>query len=65
MQEGDVDWEDAAAVGAGTAGADRDLDGDDEDGGLDAYMAGAAASEQVTSAMMVQEPLQSRHIPCR
>ena len=51
MQEGDVDWEEAAVAGTAGEGDDAaDLDDEEEDGGLTAYAAGAANAEQVRSA---------------
>jgi hypothetical protein len=49
VQEGDVDWEDAAAQDACDAEDDAGSDGDDEDGGLSAYAAGAVRAAQVTT----------------
>ena len=50
-QEGDVDWEEAAAAGGvdGQNGGE-DLDEEEEDGGLQAYAAGAATVDQVPSS---------------
>ncbi len=51
VQEGDVDWEEAAVVGGeDDRNGGEDLDEEEEDGGLTAYAAGAANAEQVLNS---------------